>query len=147
MTKLEQMLQILRSNRPKKGKGSYYEHSTEEYMSEQIRNFHFHLGDFIATNLDWVFYSEKSNRLMLIEQKVKNADLSNGQKILWSILDDALKHIEYINYLGFYELKFENTCFEDGQVKLIQLFTTTPKNYSFNSYNEFKTFMKKEFKQ
>lgn len=136
---------ILNPLREEHSKNGYYIHDNEEYMSYKTREFNF--NDFIATNLDWIYYTPLSNTLMIIEQKSLGKTLSIGQKIVFEILDDSMKKIEYVNYIGFYELVFENNCFEDGIVTLRQLFTHKPKIYTFNSYEEYKKWVKKTFKQ
>lgn len=150
--KLDEFINIhlpnVRKNRPPKGKGSYYTHETEEYLSAKIYKLNFIRGDFIATNLDWMFYSKSTKKLMLIDQKTENAGLSEGQKILFKMFDNMLKSSSEFEYLGCYVLQFEYYCFEDGgEVKLVQMFSHNPIIIKFNNYDEFKKYMKKTFKQ
>lgn len=141
------ILNPLRKTRPKEGNGSYNDKTNEEYMSILNYQLGFKRGDFIAMNLDWIYYSNKANVVMLVEQKSNGAVLTENKKMLLSYIDDAMSRLEYVTYLGFYTLRFEHNAFEDGWVCLEQMFVDKPNIIHFDTFDDYKNWMKKTFKQ
>jgi hypothetical protein len=73
-----------------------------------------------ASDLDFVLWNWKTNKVMLIEVKTRMAKPRTGQKMMWSLIDKWIrKGIESDwKYLGFHLVQFENTIFEDGKCLL-----------------------------
>lgn len=73
-----------------------------------------------ASDLDFVLWNWKTNKVMLIEVKTRMAKPRTGQKMMWGLINKWIrKGIESDwKYLGFHLVQFENTIFEDGKCLL-----------------------------
>jgi len=78
---------------------------------------------FRVTDLDFVFFNEETNTLMLMETKQNGAEVRHFQSRLFYIIDALLSvgskvvipGVGRIKYLGFHTLRFENKGFDDGK--------------------------------
>ena len=73
-----------------------------------------------ATDLDMILYNWKTKRFLILETKVYNGKMRNGQKFMFMRLNNWLKNgvSDGWRYYGFHLIVFENTCFSNGQVYL-----------------------------
>lgn len=73
---------------------------------------------FMVSDLDFIIQNYKTKKIMLLEIKTRNTDLKYWQSNLFNNLDKWIKRgiDNDWRYLGFHIIKFENTCFNDGQV-------------------------------
>lgn len=69
-----------------------------------------------ATNIDYLWKSNKTGEYMLVEEKRHGSCVKDWQAQIFKQLDSALKTDK--NYKGFHTLIFENTSPEDGYVLL-----------------------------
>lgn len=85
-------------------------------------------GGYTTSNLDYAWYRYTDAKIMLMEEKRYNADLTFSQRGLFAALDAALR-LAYesgawsdsnkpIRYYGFHLLVFERTNPEDGRMWL-----------------------------
>ncbi|NVN97255.1 hypothetical protein HXX01_03440, partial [Candidatus Nomurabacteria bacterium] len=107
----------------KESNGYWYNHDDEKYFSYVVRDVK-HKG-FIATDIDFVFYSTTKNRLIFIDHKTRKSNLRPGQEKVFKLMDAIMRKQEYIKYGGFYVLEFEYSTFEDGNVWLKKPFDET----------------------
>lgn len=75
---------------------------------------------YMVADVDFVLWNYQTRKLMLLEEKRMNKEMSEWHKILVKeVLHPALikQQIEgKFEYLGFHLVQFENTSFADGHV-------------------------------
>lgn len=72
---------------------------------------------FIVNDLDFIFENYLTNTIAIFEVKTRAASLSYSQAKQIPFIDALLRagvKETGINYLGFFVLTFENSCFDDG---------------------------------
>lgn len=91
-----------------------------------------------ASDLDFVLWNWKTNKVMLIEVKTRMAKPRAGQKMMWRRINKWIrKGIESDwKYLGFHLVQFENTIFEDGKCLLDNKEITEQDLITFLSMND-----------
>lgn len=75
---------------------------------------------FSASDLDFMLWNWKTQKVLLLETKTRNAEMSKGQRMQFERL---AKWVEQgidadWDFAGFHVVKFENTNFDDGEVYL-----------------------------
>jgi len=76
-------------------------------------------GKLTVTDLDFIFRDYGSNKIQLIESKIKKGSMNYGQSKTFEVLDKII--IEgckknNIDYKGFHLVRFENFSPEDGKI-------------------------------
>ena len=78
---------------------------------------------FIVYDVDFIFSNYITKKIMIIEEKINNGEVSFGQKLFLKRLDvifqNGCKHIGY-EYLGYYTIVFQNDSFDNGSTYIIQ---------------------------
>jgi len=72
---------------------------------------------FAVSDLDFVLWNWRSNKLMLLEIKTRGAKPKRFQKMQWARINSWINkgiQSDWV-YLGFHLIVFENTSFEDGK--------------------------------
>jgi len=72
---------------------------------------------FSVSDLDFILWNWKTNKVMMLEIKTRNSIPRAGQKIMWQNINQWIKNgiDDDWTYLGFNLIQFENTNFNDGK--------------------------------
>ena len=93
-------------------------HENTKKFNEWVRN---NLPEsntgYAASDLDFILWNWKTNKIMLLEIKTHNRTIKTYQKIMFNLLNKWIKKgvDDDWTYLGFHLIVFENTSFEDGK--------------------------------
>lgn len=68
---------------------------------------------YMVSDLDFILHNYKTRKLMLLEVKTYGASVSTWQRMLFDILDRALKNgcQDDVEYLGFHVIRFQTNDF------------------------------------
>jgi len=75
---------------------------------------------FMVTDLDFILYNYNTKKIMLLELKMRNANLKKWQENIFNNLSKWIKKgiDNDWTYLGFNIIKFQNQFFNDGDCYL-----------------------------
>lgn len=73
---------------------------------------------YMVTDLDFILYNYKTKRIAFLEVKTRNYETKTWQKMFFTELAEWIRKGTSWEFLGYHEIKFENTDFEDGKVYL-----------------------------
>ena len=96
---------------------------------------------FSVSDLDFVLWNWKDNKVMLLEVKTRNKQPGTGQKIMWKKIDKWIAKgiCSDWTYYGFHYVVFERTNFEDGKCFLNGKPISEPELINFLSFVNIKT--------
>lgn len=73
-----------------------------------------------ASDLDFILWNWKTNKIMLLELKTRKSYPRTGQRIMWNLLHRWINKglDDTWTYYGFHLIQFENSSFLDGKCYL-----------------------------
>ena len=94
-------------------------HEKQKFLSDWVRFNHPDSDNgFMVSDLDFVIYNYKSKKIIFLESKTYNKQISNWQRKLFEMLNRWIKNGTDEGYqnLGFHLVTFEKSGFNDGKV-------------------------------
>jgi hypothetical protein len=78
---------------------------------------------FTAFDVDFVLSNYKTKNIMIIEEKINNGNITNGQKLFLKRLDKIFEKgcpAAGYKYKGYYTIIFENDGFDNGTTYIVE---------------------------
>lgn len=91
---------------------------------------------FSVSDLDFILMNFKTKKVMFLEVKLRDGQISWNQYNMWSLMSKWITRGvgESWEYLGFHLIQFTGLDFEDGKVKLDNKFVTEEELIKFLSF-------------